>query len=385
MTQTTEPTTAPATRPRQFYLDNLRVALTALVVIHHAAATYGGIPGAWYYTEDVSDPSATFLFGFLMVNQSFFMGAFFLISALFVPASFERKGGRRFLKDRLIRLGIPLLIFLVALRPLATSGIFVGLRSEYGAELPYWLFYLVSWDPGPMWFVELLLIFSLLYVIWRHLRSDRGAETADVTSDSGRPLSGTMIIFFGAGLAVATYLWRIVVPIGTGVPVLGLPTVAYLPQYASLFIIGLIAARRGWLHSLSVTIGRIGFAVAAVGAAGLLITLNSTGETWVGLGSWQSSLMAACESALAIGVIVGLLVLFRRRANHQGARLRFLSEHAYTVYVTHALVLVAVGYGLSGLSAPAAVKFGLLAVLAVPLCWAVALLVRALPGAKKVL
>ena len=141
MTQSASSTAAPTTtRPRLFYLDNLRVALTALVVIHHSAATYSDIPGAWYYSEQGSDSSAGFLFGLLMINQAFFMGAFFLIAGFFVPGSFDRKGGRRFLRERLLRLGVPLLIFLVLLRPLVTLGIY----AEYRAELPYWLFYLLS-------------------------------------------------------------------------------------------------------------------------------------------------------------------------------------------------------------------------------------------------
>jgi glucan biosynthesis protein C len=78
-------------------------------------------------------------------------------------------------------------------------------------------------------------------------------------------------------------------------------------------------------------------------------------------------------------------MLFRDRLDDQGPRRRFLSAHAYTVYVIHPVVLVALGYALSGVQAPAVAKFALLAVLAVPLCWMAAFPVRALPGARKVL
>lgn len=47
-------------------------------------------------------------------------GFFFLISGFFTPASFDRKGGRAFVRDRLLRLGVPLLVFLLLLRPLVT-------------------------------------------------------------------------------------------------------------------------------------------------------------------------------------------------------------------------------------------------------------------------
>lgn len=43
--------------------------------------------------------------------QAFSMGLFFLISGYFTPSSYERKGSGRFAKDRLLRLGIPILCY----------------------------------------------------------------------------------------------------------------------------------------------------------------------------------------------------------------------------------------------------------------------------------
>jgi peptidoglycan/LPS O-acetylase OafA/YrhL len=111
----------PAARPargRLFYLDNLRIVLTVLVVLHHLGVTYGHIP-VWYYHENppAGDAASSLLDLFVATNQMFFMGFFFLISGYFVPASYDRKGGKTFLKDRAIRLGIPLLAFLLILRP----------------------------------------------------------------------------------------------------------------------------------------------------------------------------------------------------------------------------------------------------------------------------
>lgn len=117
----------------------------------------------------------------------------------------------------------------------------------------------------------------------------------------------------------------------------------------------------------------------------MTLVMISAGEGILGHGSVPSLLAAICESALAIGIIIGLLVLFRERFNHQGPRLRFLSRHAYTVYVTHAVVVVALNHALSGVQAPAIAKVALLSILALPLCWVAAYLVRAVPGARKVL
>jgi surface polysaccharide O-acyltransferase-like enzyme len=180
-----------------------------------------------------------------------------------------------------------------------------------------------------------------------------------------------------------TYLWRIVVPMDFRLPVM--PTPAYLPQYAALFVVGLIATRRGWAAGLSRAAGRAGFATTVVAAVAIVLVLVSAGDSILGHGTWPSLVMAICEQALAVGLVLGLLVLFRERLDQQGRGRRFLSAHAYTVYVIHPVVLVALGYALSDVQAPAVAKFALLAVLALPLCWVVAFGVRALPGARTVL
>jgi peptidoglycan/LPS O-acetylase OafA/YrhL len=385
MTQSvSRPTAPPSAAPRLLYVDNLRTALMALVVIHHSAIGYSNVP-RWYYTEPPADPTGTLLDVLILLNQAFFMGAFFLISGLFVPGSYDRKGTGHFIRERLLRLGVPLLLWLLAVRPLATVGGYTAARdaaAQQGTELPYWHYYLQSLTPGPMWFVEVLLVFSALYVLWRRL-TVKGPRASAPTPATGRPPGAVAIVGFTIALALVTYLWRIVVPMG--VSILGLPSPAYLPQYAALFTVGLIAARRGWPAGLSRTAGRAGFATAAIAAVALLLVAISAEDAFLGHGTLPSLLTAICESALAVGITLGLLVLFRERLGHQGRLCRFLSTHAFTVYLTHPVVLVALGHALRDVQAPAAAKFALLTALALPLCWATAYLVRALPGARKAL
>src|SRR5512135_1039602 len=102
------PTVIPAKAAgRLLFIDNIRVFLTILVLLHHLMITYAG-SGGWDYQEGRQDFITSALGNwFCATNQAYFMGLFLLISAYFVPGSFERKGAARFLKDRLIRLGIP--------------------------------------------------------------------------------------------------------------------------------------------------------------------------------------------------------------------------------------------------------------------------------------
>jgi glucans biosynthesis protein C len=198
-------TRSTTTRPRLEYLDNLRAALTALVVIHHAALGYGNIPG-WFYVEPPTDASAMLLDVIVLLDQAFFMGAFFLISALFVPSSYDRKGAARFLTERLLRLGVPLVFWLLALRPAVTIGRYAQERdvaAQQGADLPYWQFYLQSFNPGPMWFVGVLLVFSTLYALWRRRFGDGRPAAGSAPAAERAPGAGA-IVGFVIGLAVVT-------------------------------------------------------------------------------------------------------------------------------------------------------------------------------------
>jgi glucans biosynthesis protein C len=350
------------TRTRLYAIDNLRTVLTVLVVAHHAAITYGNIP-VWYYLEPAKDPSGIALDILAVFNQAFFMGFFFLISGFFTPGSYDRKGARAFLRDRLVRLGIPLLVFVTLLRPLITFGGRDG--------MPYWQYYFASWSPGPMWFAEVLIVFALAYAGWRSLRAPLDQRPG--------PLRLRWIVVFTLGLAAATFLWRIPVPTGAYWPVVGLPTPYFLPQYAAMFVLGCVAFRRGWFEALPAKAAWLGFVVAG-GATAVLM-----GPAFATTGALSSALIALWESVFAVSMIIALTVWFRERWDRQRPRGRFLSDHAFTVYIIHPLVLVGLGWSLRWLPAIAVVKFAVMLALALPLCWWLAYLVRLLPGAKRVL
>ena len=97
---------------RLLFIDNLRTGLITLVVLHHVALVYGAFAPFYYVEPPTNDPLAfQVLLVFGLINQSWFMGALFLLSGYFTPGSFDRKGPGSFLKDRLLRLGIPLIVF----------------------------------------------------------------------------------------------------------------------------------------------------------------------------------------------------------------------------------------------------------------------------------
>src|ERR1019366_8204131 len=93
------------------YIDNLRSTMIVWVVVFHTAITYSHI-GSWYYSDPKpADEVSSFVFLTLEVHsQAFFMGLLFLLAGYFVSGAFDRKGIRRFMADRFVRLGVPSLV-----------------------------------------------------------------------------------------------------------------------------------------------------------------------------------------------------------------------------------------------------------------------------------
>src|SRR5512137_2222412 len=178
---------------RLLFIDNMRVMLTIQVVLFHLMIIYSGA-GSQLYTEGRQD-FVTGALGvwFCAVSQAYFMGLFLMISAYFVPGSYDRKGASRFLKDRLIRLGIPMAFYSWILSPML---VYLVKRVKDGLSLPWWhylpgLKFEAVIGSGPLWFVETLLIFSVVYAAWRLARS----RPASSTVKARFPANGVIALF----------------------------------------------------------------------------------------------------------------------------------------------------------------------------------------------
>lgn len=362
---TPQPDVVRASRPtRILYIDNLRVFLTVLVVAHHSAAAHGNLQLWPNWQQPASSSAALPLDLLLLVNQTFFMGFFFLLSGYFVPGAADRRGPGTFAVERLKRLGIPFLGFVVLLRPLFALPIY--LDQPPATRPSFAVYYVTSWQIGPAWFLEVLLIFSLAFALSRHLRGP--AEPA-----RSRPLRRRDVLAFALVLAAATYAWRILVPLGTYEPVLGLPSPAYLPQYLLLFATGVAAYRRSWFTTLPRESGRFGallvagsFVPMALGGyRGLVDSDDLTGGSPVHLA------LALWESLFAVGVILVLLRVFERFVAGSSRFSRYLADNAFAVYLVHAPVIVGVVAVLHPLDAAPVPKFLLTLVLAAVASWAV--------------
>jgi len=222
---------------RMLFIDNLRVLLISLVVVVHLAVTYGAV-GSWYYHDPATNlPTAIILIFISGPGMATGMGCFFLLAGYFTPGSYDRKGSKSFLQDRLVRLGIPLLIYDLLLDPLVVY-IASGLHGSYWSFYSTYLLQEKGIANGPVWFIAVLLLFSLIYAAWRVLPRYRTHTTA-----GARKLPSYRAIFcFIFVLGLVSFVVRIWWPADWIFQLLNVP-VGYLPQYISFYILGIIVYR----------------------------------------------------------------------------------------------------------------------------------------------
>jgi glucan biosynthesis protein C len=380
-------------KSRLFFIDNLRILLISLVVLHHLAITYGH-SGGWYYYEGQPDELTTIVFTlFNAINQAFFMGFFFMISGYFTPGSYDRKGAGPFLKDRFLRLGIPLLFYIVIIDPLLTYVLAVNVNNFTGSlgqgmaryfEARYWENF--SLGTGPLWFVEALLIFTFIYALWRRLAK----PTVPVPPQYDGTVPGNIAMaIFALALGGITFIVRIWLPIGWNFDLLNLQ-LPYFPQYIALFILGLMAYRRNWFMGISEATGKLwrNITIGLILLLPIMFVAGGAGEDptpFLGGVHWQALVLALWEQGLCLGMVITLLVWFRRRFNHQGNLAKTMSASAYTVFIIHAPVAVLVALALKDISLYPLLKYPLVALIVVPLCFLLGNYIRKLPLARNIL
>ena len=150
----------------------LRAFLVALVVAHHAVLAYHPYappppsslvaqPRLWEAFPVVDAHHSTAFALFVGFNDTFFMSLLFFLSGLFVWKSLQRKGAAMFIRDRLRRLGVPFLIAVVLLAPIAYYPAYLGMSANPSPS-DFWRQWrsLGNWPAGPAWFLWVLLTFD---------------------------------------------------------------------------------------------------------------------------------------------------------------------------------------------------------------------------------
>lgn len=351
---------------RLAYLDNLKVFMVAGVIAGHAIAGYAGMN--WTYA-DVAEGEmgivSKSLFGLLILPFAVFvMALFFLIAGMLVPRSLDRKGPRRFARDRLVRLGIPLAAFAFVLWPLMTYLLYRGAGSDWSL----WDVYAddPTLDNGPLWFVEVLLIFSLAYSAWTGWRTRRRRAPGAAATE---PLRARHLVPLIAGIALGTFVVRRWFPLDS-LQFSNLHVWQW-PECVGLFGLGIASAKRGWLRPVPERIRRGCGWTALAATVALLVAFASTEdpdvavETYGGGWRWQALLLATVGGALSVAGSVWLLAFTQRHWDRTRRSLRAMGPAAYAAFMFQGLPLILAALVLRPVDVPLEIKALLVAALGI--------------------
>jgi hypothetical protein len=342
---------------REAYLDHLKVMLIALIIAGHGVAGYARL-GFWPYAEmrevTLSRWTETVMLAVAIPFGLFIIPLLFLVAGLLTPPSLERKSPGAFARDRLVRLGVPFVVFVGLVWPLLMYPV----HPVGEAPAPYWTEFLRrgSIDTGVLWFVGVLLIFSLTYAGWIRAGRDRAGWTRRGEITVGHLLT------LAAAVTVATFLVRLVLPYYSDNRGLDLNLYEW-PECVAAFGLGVGASHQGWLSAVPDRLYRQSRAatLTAVAAFAVFVAFGTTAgvvqeQVWGGW-SWPALVFAALESGLAVFGPIWLLGVAQRRLNRTVWWARpAASRSAYAAFLVQGLVLIGLAFALRPVPVPAEIK-----------------------------
>jgi glucans biosynthesis protein C len=358
-------------KSRLAYIDNVRIFLSMLVVAHHAGQPYGS-EGWWLFQSPLR---SNWIFLFFGINEAFFMGLFFLMAGYFHPGSLDRKGPLRFVLDRLWRFGVPIAVMVLGITP-----VFIYFHEVLFKHLPacgYLNFFTgaylgvadrpLGWpgDPGihlefvHLWFIQNLFIFGCVYALYRAIVGKLDHKPVNRPTAPIAPATAHMALLgLALWLGVSTFLVRIRYNVDDWKVLFSIWEIefAHVPQYVTMFVLGIVAARRNWFERFP---ARVGFIWLGIGLACVALWMSRgfgvDFPVWIGGLSIAAANRALWESVLCVSFCAGLLTLTRERFPSQSPFAKALSDSSFAVYVFHVPVVTLIQYALadSGLGAMA--------------------------------
>jgi surface polysaccharide O-acyltransferase-like enzyme len=338
-----------------------------------------GGAGDWPVKDTAVDRiSPIWLAIFNAVNQAYFMSAFFLLAGYFTPRTLVNKGIKHFLGDRLVRLGIPLVIYSTLI-----VNINQYLLNVYYRGLPYQP--LVGYNAGHLWFLQALLVFAGVYAGVRALTAHRV-----ITAPAPKPFPSdrTWLGWIGL-LTVLTFAVRLVFPVGVWVLEMQL---GHFVHYLFAFAAGILAYHQDWFHCVPADRARRwGWqALAAIPLFVILVVLTGALEDGANVNKllggwrWEALAFALWESWLLIGMTLWLLSLFQTKFNVANSWIRSIAANVYTVYIIHQTILIALNIALLSAPIPTIVKFALTSLLTIFVAFVLSSLLRRFPMVRYV-
>lgn len=351
------------------------LAIAGVIVVHTATAYITDI-GDWYFDQRTTSQLWSTVLAFPAVAGGLFgLGPLFFLAGWFAPRSLAHRGAGGFAASRLLRLGVPLLVFLLLVQPLAD---YVGGRRD--AVPVSFVSALRATEFSVMWFVAAILAFSLGYAALRRVRPVR---------QSRRPLRPRVLLVAALTIAVASLVVWQLWPWNSEALLAARP--GEWPQGAVLFALGVHAGEAGWLETLTRRRRRqLGWVAGVAGVATVtLFAVLEAGDRAEAVlneaAGWPTLLFALLDGTVAVSLTVWLVAWFRARWTTHGRLVGKAARGSYATYLVHPVVLTAVMVLLAPVGLAPEVKFVLVSASGVAACYAVGYGLTRVPGLSAVL
>jgi glucans biosynthesis protein C len=366
-------------RPRLHELDNLRAFVIVLVVVLHAAITYMTPAPTWWYVID-PDQSVAFSLLVLLVDVPLMPIMFFVAGYLATP-SIRRRGPRGFVREKAIRLGIPWVLGVVFLAPLATYMTYVsrGIPTGY---LQFWTndFWGPMFQQSVYWFLGVLFL-EFLVLAYAYVFPARALLQAEARVS---PPPGVAFFLLFIGLTAggsAVFSGRLGLDDWQSMGWLFVIQPARVAFYVGYFMLGVHAERKGWLTDGGYRPNPAGWGLACVAAAVVYVAFRASVPL---AGMAERSAGSLLFGVFCLAALMAGLAIFGRWGNGAGRAWRTLAANSFGVYYIHPLILYPLAWMLVGVGVPAVAKFTMLVAVTVVASLAVSVFVlRRAPGLRR--
>jgi hypothetical protein len=293
----------------------------------------------------------------------YMMQLMFFLSGLFVWSSLKRKGAAGFLYDRFLRLGLPFLVGVYLLMPLAYYPVYrvTAANTNWSEFWSHWMA-LPFWPSGPLWFLSLVLALNAVAAGLHRLFPRAGESLAALSAKAAaHPVRFFLVL---AGISAIAYVplagiyppWQWV-RFG---PIHFQP--GFAPQYVIYFFAGVVLGTyrldHGLLGADGMPMRRWGLWLAGAFAA-FLLWIIPTALSVKGQGESLPGLQLVADLGLVLyapSACIGLAAIFMRFAAVPRPLLDGLSGHAYGIYLFHYVFVIWTQYALLGVALPGIVK-----------------------------
>ena len=221
-----------------------------------------------------------------------------------------------------------------------------------------------------MWFLYGLLIFTLLYTLWRQITKSDSLKDY-IPTDVSIP-KNQYLLLIAIFLGICTFLIRLISPIDE-FPI-GFPF-AFFPQYLMMFCVGIIAARYQWFEKMSNEHIKFWTGVIIIVVVlffvyfFLFIGIEADLSVFLGGPSLPSLIFSLVDNIICMGMIFVLIPIFYSKFNKQGNLMKKLSDSSFPMYLVHPPIVVAVSLFFAPIPLIPVVKFAIVFPLSVVLCY----------------